>query len=148
MRYTIRRIKEKSFFFLLSIILFFLLYPEQAETAPLADTIVHGIPVKIADSFKFTEGPAVDASGNVFFTDQPNNRILKYDLSGKVSVFLEPSGRSNGMYFDNDGNLISCADEKDELWSISPKKEVSVLVTNFKVARLNGPNDLWIAPNG
>lgn len=114
-----------------------------------ADTLIHGIPQKIADTFSFTEGPAVDAAGDVYFTDQPNNRILKYEQkSGKITVFMQPAGRSNGMYFDKAGNLIACADEKDQLWRISPDKRVTVLVKIFHGARLNGPNDVWIAPDG
>jgi len=45
---------------------------------------------KLAGDFQFTEGPAVDADGNVFFTDQPNDRILKYGVDGKLSTFLQP----------------------------------------------------------
>src|SRR5437763_818329 len=39
---------------------------------------------KLAGDFKFTEGPAFDAGGNVFFTDQPNDRILKWSTEGKL----------------------------------------------------------------
>ena len=56
--------------------------------------------IKIADNFEFTEGPAVDSRGNVYFTDQPNNQILKWSVGGELEVFLTPSGRSNGLYFD------------------------------------------------
>jgi gluconolactonase len=80
--------------------------------------------VLVAKQFSFTEGPAVDKKGNVFFTDQPNNKIWKYDTDGKLSVFMDSAGRSNGMYFDRKGNLISCADANDQLWSISPKGKV------------------------
>lgn len=52
------------------------------------------------------------------------------------------------MYFDKKGNLVTCADEKDQLWSISPKKEVTVLLTDYQGHLFNGPNDVWIAPNG
>ena len=71
---------------------------------------------KLADGFLFTEGPTADAKGNVYFTDQPNNRILVWRIEGKLHTFLEPSGRSNGLAFDSRGNLWSCADEKNELW--------------------------------
>ena len=60
---------------------------------------------KLAGDFKFTEGPTCDADGNVFFTDQPNDRILKWSADGKLSTFLQPAGRANGMYFDARGNL-------------------------------------------
>src|ERR1044072_7913713 len=78
---------------------------------------------KFCDGFSFTEGPAVDKSGNDFFTDQPNDRIVKSEAeTPQCSDWLKPAGRSNGTYFDKDGNLITCADEKNELWSISPDK--------------------------
>lgn len=105
-------------------------------------------PEKLADDFKFTEGPACDHDGNIFFTDQPNDRILKWSTENKLSVFGANLGRANGMYFDHKGNLISCSDEKNELWSIAPNGKVTVLVKDFEGKKLNGPNDLWIAPDG
>ena len=102
----------------------------------------------ISDQFSFTEGPATDADGNVYFTDQPNNDIWIYNTNGELIHFMDNSGRANGLYFDLDGNLLACADEKSELWSISPEKEVTVLVDNFNGKRLNGPNDLWVDPDG
>lgn len=103
---------------------------------------------KLADGFLFTEGPAADADGNVFFTDQPNDRILVWTVSGKLETFLQPSGRSNGLYFDNKGNLWACADEKNELWMISPEKVISKHAYKYNDQLLNGPNDLWITGNG
>lgn len=102
----------------------------------------------VSGRFAFTEGPAVDRRGNIFFTDQPNNQIWEYDLNGRLTLYMDSTGRSNGMYFDRRGNLISCADEHDELWAIHPDKTVTVLVRNYEGHRLNGPNDLWVAPNG
>ncbi|MBN2616320.1 MAG: SMP-30/gluconolactonase/LRE family protein [Bacteroidales bacterium] len=102
----------------------------------------------ISNQFSFTEGPSVDKKGNIFFTDQPNNKIWEYSVDGKLSVFMDRCGRSNGTYFDRKGNLITCADRHDQLWSISPDKKVTVLVNNFEGHRLNGPNDLWIDPKG
>ncbi len=103
---------------------------------------------KLAGGFEFTEGPASDAAGNVFFTDQPNDRILKWSVDGKLSTFLQPSGRANGMCFDAKGNLWACADDKNELWRISPKGEVTVVVKDYGGKLLNGPNDVWVLPNG
>ncbi len=105
-------------------------------------------PKLISKQFSFTEGASVDKKGNVFFTDQPNNKIWEYSADGKLTLFMDNSGRSNGTYFDNKGNLISCADEHDQLWSISPNKKVRVLVNNLDGKLLNGPNDVWVAPNG
>jgi gluconolactonase len=103
---------------------------------------------KLSGGFAFTEGPTRDKNGNVFFVDQPNDRIMKWSADGKLSTFMQPSGYANGMMFDANGNLIACADEHNQLWSIAPDKTVTVLVTNFQGKYLNGPNDVWIAPNG
>jgi gluconolactonase len=103
---------------------------------------------KLADGFSFTEGASCDAKGNVYFTDQPNNRILVWSSEGKLSTFLEPCGRSNGMYFDRKGNLWTCADEKNEIWEITPEKKVKVFPCQFSGNILNGPNDLWINKKG
>ncbi len=102
---------------------------------------------KLADGFKFTEGPAADKHGNVFFTDQPNDCILKWSVEGKLSTFLAPSGRSNGLEFDRRGALLSCADERNELWAIDRAGKVTVLVKDYGGKLLNGPNDVWVAPN-
>jgi len=104
--------------------------------------------LKLAGDFSFTEGPTADAAGNLFFTDQPNNRILRWGLDGKLSTFLEPAGRSNGMYFDGRGNLIACADEKNELWSIDKAGKVTVIHQGNGGKNLNGPNDVWVHPSG
>jgi len=103
---------------------------------------------KLAGDFSFTEGPTCDADGNVFFTDQPNDRILKWSVDGKLSTFKQPAGRANGMYFDAKGNLIACADEKTALWSIAPDGKETVIVHEFDGKKLDGPNDVWVCPDG
>ena len=103
---------------------------------------------KLADGFEFTEGPACDAQGNVFFTDQPNDRILKWNTDGKLSTFMHPCGRANGLSFDREGNLWACADEQNELWRIAPGSNVMVIVKDYKGKLLNGPNDVWLRPGG
>ena len=103
----------------------------------------------VSEAFEFTEGPAVDKDGNIFFTDQPNDRIVKWNaVTNSVSDWMKPSGRSNGLYFDHHGNLLACADEKNELWLIDAKKNVTVLVNNYENQLLGGPNDLWVDPKG
>ncbi|MCE5347959.1 MAG: SMP-30/gluconolactonase/LRE family protein [Bacteroidales bacterium] len=103
---------------------------------------------KLADGFLFTEGPSPDKNGNVFFTDQPNDRILVWGVSGELSTFMQPCGRSNGLAFDNKGFLWACADEKNELWCIAPDKSVNIILSKYQGKLINGPNDLWLAKNG
>ncbi len=100
---------------------------------------------------------------------------MKWSVADKkLSVFMHPCGFSNGMCFDYHGNLIACADERNELWSISitetetvpypqplnpavgdPAKpgtitlpKHTVLVKDYKGKLLNGPNDVWVRPDG
>ena len=111
--------------------------------------IAPGATVKLlASGFEFTEGPASDANGNVYFTDQPNDRIHIWSTDGKLSTFMEGFGRSNGLSFDRQGNLWACADEKNELWRISPSGEPTVIIKEYNGKLLNGPNDVWIRPDG
>lgn len=114
-----------------------------------ASVIAEGAtPIIISQEFKFTEGPAVDKQGNVYFTDQPNDRIMKYSIDGKLTMFMQQAGRSNGLYFRGD-KLIACADENNEMWEIDIKtKAKEVIIDNYRGKRLNAPNDVWVAPNG
>ena len=119
-------------------------------------------PVRLADSYSFTEGPATDARGNVYFTDQPNNRIYRWDCeSGEITLFTDQSGRSNGMYFDAQGNLIACADMDNQLWRFDMRLtsgrllpqgrkngQAEILITDYRGKLLNGPNDVWISKDG
>jgi gluconolactonase len=102
----------------------------------------------LSRQFSFTEGASVDRKGNVFFTDQPNNKIWEYDVKGRLRLFLDRAGRSNGMYFDPKGWLVTCADEDEQLWAISRHRKVRVLLRDMGGRRLNGPNDLWIDAGG
>ncbi|RYG15952.1 MAG: SMP-30/gluconolactonase/LRE family protein [Chitinophagaceae bacterium] len=102
----------------------------------------------ISSQFKFTEGASVDKQGNVFFTDQPNDKIWKYDINGKLSLYLDKSGRANGTFFDKKGNLIVCADENNQIRSIDKNKKITVLFSDFEGKKVNGPNDIWLDARG
>jgi gluconolactonase len=128
---------------------FVLALPHAGALCAENDIVASGAEVQLlADGFKFTEGPAADAKGNVLFTDQPNNRIMKWSTDGELSTFMQPCGRSNGLCFDRDGNLWACADEQNQLWCIAPDGSVRKVVKDFQGKLLNGPNDVWIRPDG
>ena len=103
---------------------------------------------KLAGGFTFTEGPAVDGQGDIYFTDIPNNRIHKWSLDGKLTTFRENSGGSNGLFFDKMGNLLACEMKGRQLVSIDPKGKVSALATEYQGKKFNSLNDLWITPKG
>ena len=104
---------------------------------------------KLAGDFKFTEGPAVDAKGNIYFSDIPNNRIHIWSIDGKLSTFRENSGGANGLFFDKKGTLIACEGGNRRVTSISMDGKAEVLADKYEGKKLNSPNDLWIdADNG
>lgn len=106
-------------------------------------------PKLVSDQFTFTEGPSADKSGNVYFTDQPKDKIYVWDWNkNTVKEFMSKSGRANGTYFDKDDNLITCSDEHGEIWKIGKDKKVELLSKGFNGKRLNGPNDLWLDDKG
>ena len=103
---------------------------------------------KLAGGFAFTEGPAADRDGNIYFSDIPNNRILRWSTDGQLSTFRENSGGADGLCFDKQGNLLACEGGARRLTSISPAGEVTVLADSYEGKKLNSPNDLWIDPQG
>jgi len=103
---------------------------------------------KLAGGFAFTEGPAADAHGNVYFSDIPNNRIHKWSLDSKLSTFRENSDGANGLYFDAEGNLLACEGTGRSLVSIDPQGKVTALAERYLGKRFNSLNDLWIDPKG
>jgi gluconolactonase len=103
---------------------------------------------KIETGYAFTEGPAVAKDGSVYFTDQPNDRIYRWDEQEGITLWLEGTERSNGMYFNRDDQLVACADEQNRITLFESREERKVLLEEFEGKHLNGPNDLWIAPNG
>lgn len=124
----------------------FFIYPEALKNKSI---IASGAEVeKLSGGFSFTEGPASDKEGNIYFTDQPNNKIYKWGTDGRLSIFHSDPGRANGLYFDHNGDLLSCSDMDNELWSINMEGTHKVLVSGFEGKKLNGPNDLWIDPKG
>lgn len=106
---------------------------------------------KLGGGYGFTEGTTTAANGDVYFVDQNNNRIHKWSAAdNRITIFMDPAGRANGQYFDRKGNLVSCADEKNELWSITPDGKHTVLISSdgYQGKPLDGPNDVWVRPDG
>lgn len=107
---------------------------------------------KVAGGCKFTEGPAADAEGNLFFSDSPNNRIMILRADGSLDVWKQPSGRANGMNFDPDGRLITCCAQGEggarAVQRYEKDGQVTTLASHYNGKRLNSPNDLCFDSDG
>lgn len=112
-------------------------------------------PPSIATWVAFTEGPAVDSDGTVYFSDIINNRIMRLETDGTRSVFREPSHRTNGQTFDLEGRLLHC--EGSEFGKGGGRRisrtnlktgEYEILTERFEEQRYNAPNDICVDGHG
>lgn len=134
----------KNFFLVLFLtVLSFSVWADEPLTAPGASV------EKVVDGFAFTEGPAVNSNGDLFFVDDPNSKIYFWSVADKkLSVFVEKSEHANGMFVDKDDNLIVCEGGTGCVVSYDKNAKRTVLASTFNGKRFNKPNDLWVAPNG
>ncbi len=103
---------------------------------------------KIADGFGFTEGPAADYDGNIYFSDVDSERIHIWTIDGALSTFRENTDKANGLFFDANGNLIACAGGTRSVVSYLLDGSMTTIADTFQSNRLNMPNDLWVSSCG
>ncbi len=103
---------------------------------------------KIAGGFTFTEGPAANSKGIIYFSDIPPSRIYRYTRDKEVELFMENSGGANGLFFDNNDNLIACAGKIRKLVKFDSHGNMTVLAEKYNGKKFNSPNDLWIDSKG
>jgi sugar lactone lactonase YvrE len=96
--------------FRLSLLLVLFCGVAAAQDMPLSDVLIEGEGWQLAaEGYQFTEGPAVDREGNVFFVDVPASKIFQLDLkTRRVTPFAENTGRASGLAFGGDGRLYAC----------------------------------------
>lgn len=99
---------------------------------------------KLHSGFMFTEGPAPDGKGNVYFSDIPVDKIYKIDAHGKLSVFTDKSDHANGLKFNSKGELVACEmDGQIVAYDVATKKK-RIVAGKYDGNRFNAPNDLVI----
>jgi gluconolactonase len=115
---------------------------------------------EIAATLAFTEGPAVDREGNVYFTDIISQRIMKLGRDGALSTYRENSNVANGLLIDPQGRLVACEGAEFERPGVKLKGKprvtrtdlktgrIEVLADNYEGKPLQGPNDVTIDGSG
>lgn len=118
------------------------------DLQPLAETSNLKAEARVA----FTEGPVWHPTGNVYFSDIVNNRIMRRDRKGELHIFRTPSGRTNGMVFDQQGRLICCEGgglaSNRRVTRTELDGTITVLADNFEGKNFNSPNDVTIDNRG
>ena len=104
-------------------------------------------PEIITGDYQFTEGPYWHPDGFLIFSDIPANTVYRWSEDSGADVFLEPSGNSNGIQADLDGNII-LAQHQGSVSKLDQYGELTVLVDNYEGNRLNSPNDIAVHSNG
>ncbi|HEV8069668.1 MAG TPA: SMP-30/gluconolactonase/LRE family protein [Planctomycetaceae bacterium] len=123
-----------------------------AGSPQLQDILIPDEPWKlVADGYKFTEGPAANAKGEVFFNDIPNSKTYKIDLDGKVTLFLADSKQGNGQAFGPDGQLYAVASATNQILAYDTSWALAAPAGAAKPTTIadgfNG-NDLVVLQNG
>jgi gluconolactonase len=136
---------------------------EVARLDPAIDEIVPRNPKihKLAEGFKFTEGPVwVRDGGYLLFSDPNSNIIYKYKPDGQLSVFREKSGYegadiaeygqpgSNGLALDPQGRLTINQHGNRRVVRLEQNGQLTVLADGYEGKRLNSPNDLAYRSDG
>jgi gluconolactonase len=123
-----------------------------AVTARAADKIPGIGPVgevkKVHGNFQFTEGPAADREGNLYFSDVAGNKLYKVDSGGQLSTVLDPSNHTNGLMVNAAGNVVACEMDGRLIEVTAKTKEVKSLADGYEGKRFNAPNDLVIDRGG
>jgi gluconolactonase len=117
--------------------------PGQSKNATLATLLIPGEGWQlVSEGYRFTEGPAVNAKGEVFFNDVPNSKTYKIGLDGKVSLFLSDTKRGDGQIFGPDGRLYSVASAEGKILAYDAEGKAAVVADGIK------GNDIVVAKNG
>ncbi|MDA1315033.1 MAG: SMP-30/gluconolactonase/LRE family protein [Acidobacteria bacterium] len=123
-------------------------------TIPMPSAVLEaGAEVSVALNIVFTEGPAADAEGNVYYSEITSNRIIKYMPGGEWSEFRRPSRRANGLAFDPQGRLLACeggaeGGGRQVTRTDMASGKVEVLADNYEGKKLNSPNDITLSREG
>jgi len=125
----------------------------QVKTETKSDAKQYNIEViqpleKLASEFKFTEGPAVDNQGNVYFSDIPDSKIWIWSTADSLKLYRANSFGSNGLYFGPDQNLLTCESQKSRITLTKPSGDYKILASQFQGKPFNQTNDLWADQNG
>ena len=147
-------------------------WPQPAKGSATKNAVLNALLIPgeawqlVSGGYKFTEGPAANAKGEVFFNDIPNSKTYRIGLDGEVNEFVAESQRANGQAFGPDGRLYAVATGEAKVIAYEPDgtaRDVagsiagndlvvahngSIYVTDPSGSRSNAPSKLWLIKPG
>jgi gluconolactonase len=137
----LKEILMRSFLFVL--VLVSLAARSSAQDMPITQVLIPGEGWELlGGGYKFTEGPAVDKNGNVFFTDVSESKIFKLDTSNKIELFADKTAKTNGLMFGPDGLLYGCRNGDKQIVAYKPDGSFDVIASDVS------SNDIAVSANG
>ncbi len=104
---------------------------------------------QIATGCQFTEGPLWHATERfLLFSDIPANKMRQWDAESGMTVFRDPSGKSNGLTYDKGGHLIACEHGNRRVSRTTADGQVITIASHYEGKRLNSPNDVVVKSDG
>ena len=103
---------------------------------------------KVAGGFEFIEGPYWHEDGYLLFSDIPANTIYRWTPGEGTAVYHEPSGNSNGITADEEGNLILAQHGRRRIARVDAEGNETAVAERYQGDRLNSPNDVVVASDG
>jgi gluconolactonase len=101
--------------------------------------------IKLADGYRFTEGPAWSKDGFLIFSDTPSDRLLKWVPGHATEVFREDAHGPSGNAFDADGRLYTCETRLRRVTRTDKRGKIEVLADQWEGMRLNAPGDIVVS---
>ena len=115
----------------------------QSKNAALTALLIPGEEWQlVGDGYGFTDGPAANTKGELFFTASAKNKSNKISLDGQVSEFLADAKKANGQAFGSDGRLYAVSLSDPKLIAYDPDGKASVITEGIS------GNDIVVAHNG
>ena len=102
----------------------------------------------LGTGYGFSEGPAADAEGNVYFSDGKNDSIHLYRPGRGVTVFVNDSTDANGMMFNADGELVVCEGAAFRVVAFNTATRTKRVLVGDGPRQFNEPNDLAVDRRG
>jgi gluconolactonase len=103
---------------------------------------------RLADGYRFTEGPAWSKDGYLIFSDTPSDRLLKWTPGHPIEVFRTDAHGPSGNAFDSEGRLCTCETRSRRVTRSDKKGRIEVLADRWEGKRLNAPSGIAVSRSG